>query len=174
MDRYIGDALKEFAKWYVEEQPDWLGKERDCVNAFVTRFLSKTMETGAAIGSYGQIRVECAVMQPSVEEPPGVRKYRRASATKDIVIWRKETDTTWDADWQAKNAPRAIIEWKTSRSGRASETFDEHDRNWLIDFTAEHPKTVGFLVATHSANGERYCKWAKVSAGVVRKTHSLP
>jgi hypothetical protein len=170
MDRFVEDALKEFSEWYVND-PEWLGKERDCVNKFVTQFLNKNIVPGTAIGAHGQIRIECAVMQPSLTDSSGQRKYPKPSATKDIVIWRNPEDTTWDADWQAKNEPRAIIEWKTSRSGNVSETFDEHDRNWLIDFTTEHPKTMGFLVATHSAKGERHCKWAAVRRGIVRTIH---
>lgn len=166
MDRYVHDALKEFAAWYVTERPDWLGKERDCVNIFATRFLAAGIVPGAAIQDAGQIRIECAVRQPS--------QFPRPSATKDLVIWDDPLKTTWDETWSPQNEPRAIIEWKTSRSGRARATFDAHDVEWLTAFTMEHPKSFGFLVSTHATALNRTCMWAMVRSGVISKIHCVP
>lgn len=120
MDRYINDALKEFASWYVTS--DWLGKERDCVNIFAMNYLARGISETSAIMDRRQIRVECAVAQPLDKEV-----YIRASAAKDLVIWKNPLDTAWDGDWKPGNLPRAIIEWKVSRTGRASDQFDPHD-----------------------------------------------
>lgn len=165
MDRYINDAMQAFAVWYVKENPDWLGKERDCVNIFATRFLSAGIETGAAIEDPGQIRIECAVRQPGDKE-----KFPSPSATKDLVIWDDPLKTTWDPAWSPQHEPRAIMEWKTSRSGRAPKIFDAHDVEWLTEFTLEHPNAFGFLVSTHATEGNRRCMWAMVRKGIVGRS----
>lgn len=167
MDRYVHDSLKDFAKWYVES--DWLGKERDCVNIFATRFLTAGIGSGAAIQDAGQIRIECAVKQPSDKS-----RFPKPSATKDLVIWGDPLKTTWDEMWNPSHEPRAIVEWKTSRSGLAAEDFDVHDVEWLTAFTREHPKTFGFLVSTHAIKSHRQCMWAIVRGGIVGKRHTLP
>ena len=162
MDRYINDALQDFAEWYVAS--DWLGKERDCVNIFALQYLKKGIAKNAAISDLSQIRIECAVTQP-----PDKEQFTRPSAAKDLVIWQNPLDTAWDADWKPGNIPRAIIEWKTSRTGRASDQFDAHDVAWLKAFTETHPKTFGFLVSTHASKTHRRCAWALVRGGSVKK-----
>lgn len=168
MDRFIHDALLDFANWYAMEPSAWLGKERDCVNIFAHQFLNKRIDEFSAIKDVGQIRIECAVMQP-----PDRERLPKPSATKDLVIWSKPSDTTWDVEWKAVNAPRAIIEWKTSRSGRGPADFDAHDVEWLTAFTEEYRKTIGFLVSTHATKASRRCTWATVRAGVVGKRHTV-
>jgi hypothetical protein len=168
LDFYIQDALQEFAVWYVNEPnelPDWLGKERDCVNIFVTWFLADGVSQNAAVSDLRQIRVDCAVPQP--------KGYPKASATKDLVIWKDPLATTWDADWKPVNIPRAIIEWKTRRSSRPSGNFDAHDEKWLKAFTNEHPETIGFLVSNHATKAHRQCIWAPVRSGIVGKHHTV-
>ena len=167
MDRFIQDALRDFADCYVNRSA-WLGKERDCVNIFALQYLTKGIDSTSAIKDVSQIRIECAVMQPSDPE-----KFIRPSATKDLVIWSKPSDTTWNADWKPVNAPRAIMEWKTSRSGQGSADFDIHDVAWLTAFTAEYPKTIGFLVSTHATKSVRRCAWAMVRCGIIGKRHTV-
>jgi hypothetical protein len=163
MDRYINDALQAFAEWYVSS--DWIGKERDCVNIFASKFLAAGIEPGAAIHDAGQIRIECAVQQPL--------KFRNPSAAKDLVIWDGPLKTTWDETWKATHQPRAIIEWKNSRTGRASDAFDAHDVEWLSEYTKEYPKTFGFLVSTHATKTHRQCMWAQVRRGIVGKPKTI-
>jgi len=164
LDRYIDDALQGFADWYLNERPDWLGKERDCVNIFATRFLATGVDPGAAIQDAGQIRVECAVKQP-----PDRTRFPSPSATKDLVIWDDPLKTTWDEGWNATHDPRAIVEWKTARSGLAGDEFDRHDVEWLTEFTKAFPLTIGFLVSTHATTNHRRCMWALVRQGDVGK-----
>lgn len=168
MDRFIHDALQDFADWYVADPSAWLGKERDCVNTFALQYLIKKIDSTSAIKDVGQIRIECAVMQPSKSG-----KFIRPSATKDLVVWSKPSDTTWGVDWKPVNAPRAIMEWKTSRSGGGAEDFDVHDVEWLTAFTEEYPKTIGFLVSTHATKSVRRCTWAMVRCGIIGKRHTL-
>lgn len=170
MDRYIQGALKNFAKWYVEECPEWMGKERDCVNIFATRFLMESIGPSAAIQHREQIRIEGGVMQPSNKE-----RFPRPSATKDLVIWNKPLDTAWDESWGLKknHAPRAIIEWKTRRSGNPCEHFDGHDKDWMEAFTDDHKTTFGFLVSTHATRKHRSCMWAMVRSGTLGKIHPV-
>lgn len=158
MDRYVDSALKSFANWYVKT-PNWLGKERDCVNIFAHWFLAEDRQNNAAISDLCQIRIECAVPQP--------KGYPKPSATKDLVIWKDPLATTWSGDWKPVNIPRAIVEWKTKRSGNPREEFDAHDEKWLKAFTKEHPQTIGFLVSTHASRGNRICTWALVRDGAV-------
>ena len=170
MDRYIHEALQAFGKWYTEDDPNWMGKERDCVNIFATRFLMAGIKPDAAIQHREQIRIEGGVVQPSDKD-----KYPRPSATKDLVVWKEPLDTAWDTNWniKANHAPRAIIEWKTGRSGNPCETFDRHDKDWMEAFTTDHKSTFGFLVATHATKKHRSCMWAMVRSGVMDKIHTV-
>ena len=118
IDRYVHEALEDFAKWYVES--DWLGKERDCVNLFALQFLTKCVSDNSAIRDLRQIRIECPVPQPLKRE-----KYPKPSAAKDLVIWGGPLDTTWNEDWKPVNVPKAVIEWKTRRVGNGHDNFDK-------------------------------------------------
>lgn len=166
IDRYVHEALEDFAKWYVES--DWLGKERDCVNLFALQFLSKCISTDSAIRDLRQIRIECPVPQPLDRG-----KYNKASAAKDLVIWSGPLDTTWNADWKPVNVPKAVIEWKTRRVGKAHDSFDSHDETWMKDFTADFKTAFGFLVSTHAIKTHRSCRWAIVRSGIVGRIHHI-
>ena len=159
LDLLIQDSIHDFAEFYVNST--WLGKERDCVNIFALRFLSSNVSEESAIKELSQIRIEGGVPQP--------KKFPRPSATKDIVIWEDPIATAWDQDWNPVNTPRAIIEWKTSRSGSNAPDFDSHDVDWMTSFTTEFPKTIGFLISTHSGEHSRSCQWALVRNGVLGK-----
>lgn len=162
MDRYVNDALLAFAEWFVSSE--WLGKERDCVNIFALQYLAHGIADDAAIRDLRQIRIESAVMQP-VDRI----KFPKTSAPKDLVIWDGPLDTTWDANWNPVHAPRTVVEWKASRTGRCSDDFNKHDVEWLIGFTKEQPGTFGFLVSTHASATHRRCAWAQVRGGTVGK-----
>lgn len=164
IDRFVDDALQGFAAWYVSS--DWLGKERDCVNLFAMKHLGEQVESGAAVEHLSQIRIECAVPQPT--------GYKSKSATKDLVIWRDPEETTWNDAWEPVNVPRVVMEWKTRRAASATLDFDPHDVGWLKGFTEQFPGTFGYLVTVcHRRNG-RSVAWAKVSGGVVATRKSIP
>jgi len=163
LDLLIQDSIHEFAEFYVHST--WLGKERDCVNIFALRFLASNVSEVSAIKELSQIRIEGGVPQP--------KKFPRASATKDIVIWKDPLTTAWDEDWNPVNTPRAIIEWKTSRTGATAPDYDPHDVDWMTSFTTEFPDTIGFLISTHSSQHSRSCKWTLVRNGVLAKTSEV-
>lgn len=164
LDRYIQDALQEFAEWYVNDSA-WQAKERDCVNLFAHRYLARHISPDSAIQELEQIRIECAVKQPKRDE------YKSRSVTKDLVIWDTPLKTTWDEEWNPAHEPRAIIEWKTSRKGNASDEFDQYDRAWLEAYTDENRGVVGFLVSTHATKKHRKCTWAIVRRGKCEKVY---
>lgn len=164
IDRYVHEALQEFAKWYVES--DWLGKERDCVNLFALDFLTRGISKDSPIKDLRQIRIEGNVPQPQDR-----KEYPRPSAAKDLVIWKGPLETTWDENWKPVNVPKAVIEWKTRKKGNLRENFDEHDKKWMEDFTKDFKAAFGFLVSTHATTKQRSCRWAIVRDGVVGKVH---
>lgn len=113
IDRFVEDALVDFREWYM--CTDWHGKERDCVNRFALGFLARSVQRGAAISDIGQIRIECAVPQP--------KRYCRAAACKDLVVWGDPLATAGSEDWTPVNLPRVVMEWKTVRATRPRENF---------------------------------------------------
>lgn len=161
IDRFVEDALLDFAEWYVST--DWRGKERDCVNRFALAFLAQRVRPGAAMSDLSQIRIECAVPQPARYG----RKPGRPAACKDLVIWRKPLDTAWTESWEPTNYPRIVMEWKTLRSGNLREGFDPHDEQWLKAFTRENPRSFGYLVQVFDNGVPRRVDWAKVARGTV-------
>lgn len=161
IDRFIEDALGDFAEWYVDSS--WLGKERDCVNMFALNFLAKGIEPGAAVSELGQIRVESPVPQP--------KGYSNRSAPKDLVLWSDAYQTAWDRSWNAVNHPKAVLEWKMKRSGRPPAEFDTHDINWLTDFTGAFPDAFGYLVRVYDGPCGRFVDWAKVRRGDIKSTN---
>ena len=127
----IGKTLKEFSAFICDS--DWRGKENDCVNLFAHRFLAKGVRPIDRIG------IEVAV-------PQLVGKGRKQAVRKDLVIWKRSGDTTWNADWKAKAVPQAILEWKVRRSPNAKAAISNRDRAWLKSFKARHRAFVGVCV----------------------------
>lgn len=161
IDRFIEDALITFGDWYVSSK--WLGKERDCVNMFAHGFLAQGIQPGAAIEGLTQIRIESAVPQP--------RGYKNRTAAKDLVIWKDGMATVWDENWQIRNVPWVVMEWKTKRTGGLPRQFDSHDVEWLSGFTSEHSGTIGYLVRAYHGPKGRAVDWAKVRQGAIRDTN---
>ena len=156
IDRFIDSALFEFAKWL--ESDGWRGKERDCINLFVMRFMVPKIGDGAAIFEASQIRIEGGVPQPT--------EYVRRAATKDLVIWRDPLAVAWDAKWKPENCPWVVLEWKTRRKGKSSDDFDEHDVEWLTAFTSQNPGTFGYAITVDFTAPNLKLHRAKFSDGV--------
>ena len=112
MNTLIESSLTQFATWIA--QSEWIGKEHDCVNIFVMKFLIPLVGPDAAIKEFSQIRIEGAVAQP--------REYARPTARKDIVIWPGPLDVTWDSQFNAVHAPSVILEWKTKTNRTRKES----------------------------------------------------
>lgn len=157
MNTLIKSSLTQFAGWLAES--DWIGKEHDCVNLFVMKFLMPLVGPDAPIKQFSQIRIEGGVAQPS--------GYNRPSARKDIVIWPGPLDVTWDSEFNAIHAPSVILEWKVKRigSGKKPLPFDDHDRQWLVGYTKEYPETTGYLVSVDFRGSNRQVRFAKVVQG---------
>ena len=65
---------------------------------------------------------------------------------KDLVIWGKGGQTTWDAAWKAKAIPHANMEWKVKRGPNAQPTISSRDRACLKGFKRKHRGFIGVCV----------------------------
>ena len=131
LQAHIENALKGFSSFL--EQAGWRGKENDCVNLFAHRFLAKR------IRSVDRIGIEVAV-------PQLIGKRRKQAVRKDLVIWKRGGQTTWDKNWKAKAVPQAILEWKVKRGPCAKAAISARDRAWLAGFKRKHRGFVGVCV----------------------------
>ena len=127
----IGKTLREISAFICDS--DWRGKENDCVNLFAHRFLAKRVRPIDRIG------IEVAVPQLG-------GKGRKQAVRKDLVIWKRGGQTTWDASWRAHSIPEAILEWKVRRSPHAKATISNRDRAWLKSFKTKHRAFIGVCV----------------------------
>ena len=127
----VEKALREFSSFL--KQTEWRGKENDCVNLFAHRFLAKRVQPLDRMG------IEVAVPQLG-------GKGRIQAVRKDLVIWGKGGQTTWDAAWKAKAVPQAILEWKVKRGPNAQPIISSRDRAWLKAFKSKHRGFIGVCV----------------------------
>jgi hypothetical protein len=127
----IKQSLDENTRFFWKS--GWRGKENDCVNLFAHRFLAKRVRPLDRIG------IEVAVPQLG-------GKGRKQAVRKDLVIWGKGGQTTWDATWKAKTVPQAILEWKVKRGPNAQPTISSRDRAWLKAFKSKHRGFIGVCV----------------------------
>ena len=164
IDRFIESSIYTFAEWIAEST--WQGKERDCVNIFATRFILPAINPKTPITDYSQVRIECGVPQPQVG-------FSRPSAAKDLVIWRAPLDVAWDSEWQPKNIPWVVIEWKTRRKGRFDSMFDSHDVRWLEAFTEQNPKAFGYTVTVDFRDNLREVHFARFKGGAMKVNQRL-
>ena len=139
-------ACAEFSSFL--KQTEWRGKENDLVNLFAHRFLAKRVRPLDRIG------IEVAVPQLG-------GKGRKQAVRKDLVIWGKAGQTTWDASWKAKTAPQAILEWKVKRGPSAQPTISLRDRAWLKAFKRKHRGFIGVCV-TVAFGKKAEMKWELV------------
>jgi len=85
-------------------------------------------------------------------------KRRKQAVRKDLVIWGKGGQTTWDAAWKAKALPQAILEWKVKRGPDAQPTISSRDRAWLRAFKRKHRGFIGVCVTVAFGNNTEV-KW---------------
>jgi hypothetical protein len=157
IDRFLEAAIGDFAEWI--RNSSWLGKERDCVNVFATRFVRPAVSSTSAITDYSQVRIECGVPQPKHPD------YDRPSAAKDLVIWHGPLDVAWDSNWKPVRIPWVVIEWKTRRRGHSHAMFDKHDERWLKAFSEQNPASLGYAVTVDLSRGRRQVHYARFSRG---------
>ena len=143
LQAHIENALKGFSSFL--KQGSWRGKENDCVNFFAHKFLAKRVRPLDRIG------IEVGVPQLS-------GKRRKQAVRKDLVIWKRGGQTTWDKNWKAKAVPQAILEWKVKRGPNAQPIISSRDQAWLKAFKSKHRGFIGFCVTV--AFGEKTkMKW---------------
>lgn len=157
IDRFLEAAIGDFAEWIRDSS--WLGKERDCVNVFATRFVRPAVSSTSAITDYSQVRIECGVPQPKL------KGFHRPSAAKDLVIWHDPLEVAWDSNWKPVRIPWVVIEWKTRRRGRSNAMFDKHDERWLKAFSEQNPASLGYAVTVDFSRGRRQVHYARFSRG---------
>ena len=136
----IEKTLKGFSLFL--KQGSWRGKENDCVNLFAHKFLAKRIRPVDRIG------IEVAVPQLD-------GKGRKQAVRKDLVIWKRGVQTTWDRSWKAKAVPQLILEWKVKRGPNAKATISSRDRAWLDGFKRKHRGFVGVCVTVALAITQR-------------------
>jgi hypothetical protein len=163
IDRFLNEALKDFSDW-LNKNPQWKGKEHDCVNLFAHNFLFPKIETGAAIEHPTQVCIECALRQP--------KGYVNRSARKDLVIWEAQFQNTWSENWEAIRSPKAVMEWKVYRKRMPKQIFDKHDEKWIAAYTKEEPDRFGFVVSLELSSDQPKIYWKQAKAGVFGKPFS--
>jgi len=163
IDRFIESAIYNFSDWIGSST--WLGKERDCVNIFATRFILPEVSATSAITDYSQVRIECGVPQPDGKD------FVRPAAAKDLVVWRGPLDVAWDSEWKPKSIPWVVIEWKTRRKGRFTSKFDDRDVKWLKAFTAQNPESFGYAVTVDFCKSSREVHCARFKKGEMKDRH---
>ena len=166
IDRLLNDALKDFSLWLKSNQ--WRGKEHDCVNLFVHKFLLEKINPEAAIQHLTQINIECGLKQPKNGN------YKNKFARKDLVIWREPQQNSWSEVWESANIPKVVMEWKVKfRSNISKEVFDPHDERWIRLYTEENKKCFGYIVTVDLTSEIRKVYWKLSRHGIFSKTFHI-
>lgn len=162
IDLFLNEALESFSLWLKSNQ--WRGKEHDCVNLFVHKFLFEKIAPDAAIQYPTQICIECGLKQPEKGN------YKKKSARKDLVIWEHPLQNSWSKDWEPVNIPKVIMEWKVEFRGKfPKEIFDPHDEEWIQLYTKEHGDCFGYIVSVDITSDTRKVYWKHSKQGVFSK-----
>ncbi len=130
----LADALLEYEDWLLSSA--WRGKEHECVNLFLHRFVYARIHPGGPLSDFTQVAIEVGVPQPS---SIGIKQACR----KDLVIWETPAATTWDAEWKAVRYPRAIMEWKARRRRTRQSALSPYDIEWLRQYSLMLPEFTG-------------------------------
>ena len=163
IDRFVNEALESFSDFL--KTTEWRGKEQECVNLFAHRFLFEKIEPSAAIKDATQICIEGALKQP--------QGYTRPVATKDLVIWSHPLQTTWSADWEPVNSPKAVMEWKVYRDRFPRRIFSRHDEEWVSAYTEEQRGSFGWVVSVDMTTCEPAVHWKQAREGVFSKARCV-
>jgi hypothetical protein len=143
----LRDAFREFETWLLVAP--WRGKEHDCVNLFVHKFIFRRISPTGPISDPTQVGIEVGVPQP-----PGIGIKK--GARKDLVIWNDPDTSTWDAHWNPVRFPLAIIEWKARREKTNRPITDPHDLKWITAYSLLHPDHHGYCATVDfTATGRR-------------------
>ena len=163
LDPLLRATFQDFEAWLLENS--WRGKEHDCVNLFVHKFLSHRVNPKGPIRDLTQVGIEVGVPQPA-------SCGHRPSARKDLVIWGKPGTVAWGADWTAVNVPAAIIEWKAPRKIGLPARISPYDLQWLQNYAMHYPAFRGYCVTVDfSAKDRRVFSAAITATATVEDFH---
>lgn len=132
LEEIIRASLGEFADFL--SGSSWWGREREMVSLYAFGFLQRHCKHGSVLHDPTQIGIEAAVPQLP---RPGAKSH----VCKDLVIWPEPKMTCWAGCGHPPCYPLAILEWKTTKSGGRQADID-----WLSEYSAAHPESVGFSV----------------------------
>lgn len=130
----LTEAFSDYENWL--STTPWRGKEHDCVNLFVHKFLFPRITPAGPIFDPTQIGIETGIPQgPGLGKRPAVRK--------DLVIWPRPEMTTWDREFNAVHYPMAIIEWKARRKKSPKPLIFPYDLDWITRYSSHREDFIG-------------------------------
>jgi hypothetical protein len=156
----LADAFSEYEAWLLSSE--WRGKEHDCVNLFVHRFVYSRIHPAGPLSDFTQVGIEVGVPQPA---SIGIKQASR----KDLVIWDAPAATTWDAEWRAVRYPRAIIEWKARRKRTGQPVLFPYDIEWLRQYSLMFPKFTGYCATVDFTSTNRRVATAHIFQGEIEE-----
>lgn len=123
---------------------EWRGREREAVSLYAIGFLQPRCTAGGLLHDPTQVAIEVTV--------PGVPSLNpKGRVNKDLVVWPEPRMTVWNGAWQVVNEPLAILEWKVFRSNTRAPRVSEHDLEWLVAFSRDRARFVGYGVTVDLA-----------------------
>ena len=154
----LADAFSEYEQWLGTSL--WRGKEHDCVNLFVHKFLFSRVTLAGPISDHTQIGIETAIPQGS-----GIGK--KQAVRKDLVIWPRPEMTTWNNEWTAVNFPIAVIEWKARRKKSRTPAIFPYDLDWVTRYSLLREDFIGCCATVDFTEPKTRVETALVEAGKV-------
>ncbi len=166
LDDQLAGAFAEYEAWLMSS--DWHGKEHDCVNLFVHRFVYARIHPTGPLSDFTQVCIEVGVPQPcSIGLRPAARK--------DMFIWDIPVSTTWDSQWQPVRRPAAIVEWKARRKKTSMPVLSAHDVEWLRKYSLMFPEFIGYCATVDFTSPSRRVATARIfQGGVEEDFHRKP
>ncbi len=151
-------SFAEYESWL--RTNTWHGKEHDCVNLFVHKFLFSKISPTSPIFHPTQIGIETGVPQaPGLGLTPAVRK--------DLVIWPRPEMTTWDREFNAVHYPMAIIEWKARRKKSPKPLIFPYDLDWITKYSSHREDFIGCCATVDFTGSSTRLETALIEAGEV-------
>jgi hypothetical protein len=138
----------------------WHGKEHDCVNLFVHKFLFSRISPTGPIVDATQIGIETGVPQA-----PGLGLTK--AVRKDLVIWPRPEMTTWDREFNAVHYPLAIIEWKARRNKSPKPLIFPYDLDWITKYSSHREDFIGCCATVDFTSDTVRLETALAEAGKV-------
>ncbi len=138
LESQLRQAFSEFSRTLsaLQEQQSF-ARERELVTWFTIGALLPQVAEGEVLSDPLQVGIEVACPQRVTD----TNRRKHPDVCKDIVIWPRPYDVTWDEDGLPSHAPLAVIEWKVpvrkdspSAETRKRSERDGRDHAWLAWF----------------------------------------